>query len=295
MANEKSAFRRKEVLDNYDLSKFFYDSHLTSRYLEKEQFATSCFFCGAYVKYVFCFTYPNEDRKFFAGADCADMVWQGTNFEALRLQEMKRREREAIQKGYEENVEKFKKDYPQLAQAVEFFKNDNLLIEDIYKKAKFNLTEKQIAFLEKLCLEEWDAKVQKYIKEYNYSKIPHLEVGEITTDVTIEKYYTKDFYHFGHEKTIIKTAAGQTLFTGKTKALLQYLDNDCFFPEDVEEFWQQDKKARKSDFTFGKNYYTEGTKGIATLDVTYVVEDDKTKGSAKIKNFIPMEIADERI
>ena len=74
MENEKSAFRRNEVLDNYDLSKFFYDSHLTSIYLEKEQFATSCFFCGSYVKYVFCFTYPNENRKFFAGADCADMV-----------------------------------------------------------------------------------------------------------------------------------------------------------------------------------------------------------------------------
>ena len=73
------------------------------------------------------------------------------------------------------------------------------------------------------------------------------------------------------------------------------LDNDCFFPEDVEEFWQQDKKARKSDFTFGKNYYTQGTKGVATLDVTYVVEEDKTKGSAKIKQFVPMEIADESI
>ena len=293
MVNEKSAFRRKEVLDNYDLSKFFYDSHLTSKYLEKEQFATSCFFCGAYVKYVFCFTYPNKNRKFFAGADCADMVWQGTNFEALRLQEMKRREREAIQKGYEENVEKFKKDNPQLAQLVEFFKYDNLLIDDIYKKAKFNLTEKQIAFLEKLCLEEWEKHVEKYIKEFNLGDIPHLEVGEITTDITIEKYYTKDFYNFDHQKTIIKTAAGQTLFTGKTKALLQYLDNDCFFPEDVEEFWQQDKKERKNDFTFGKNYYTEGTKGVATLEVTYVVEDDKTKGSAKIKQFVPMEIADE--
>ena len=28
-------------------------------------------------------------------------------------------------------------------------------------------------------------------------------------------------------------------------------------------------------------------------EVTYVVEDDKTKGSAKIKQFVPMEIADE--
>ena len=146
MVNEKSAFRRKEVLDNYDLSKFFYDAHLTSKYLEKEQFATSCFFCGAYVKYVFCFTYPNEKRKFFAGADCADMVWQGTNFEALRLQEMKRREREAIQKGYEDTIDKFKEDYPQLSQAANYFKLDNLLIDDVLSKAKYGLTEKQIAF-----------------------------------------------------------------------------------------------------------------------------------------------------
>ena len=47
--------------------------------------------------------------------------------------------------------------------------------------------------------------------------------SEITTDVIIEKYYTKDFAYFDQEKTIIKTAAGQTLFTGKTKALIKYL------------------------------------------------------------------------
>ena len=186
-------------------------------------------------------------------------------------------------------------DYPQLAQAAEFFQEDNLLIMNVYSKAKFGLTEKQIAFLEKLCLEEWENQAEKYVKELGLGDIPHLKVGEITTDVIIEKYYTKDFAYFDQEKTIIKTADGQTLFTGKTKALIQFLDNDCFFPEDVEEFWQQDKKARKSDFTFGKNYYTQGTKGVATLDVTYVVEEDKTKGSAKIKQFVPMEIADESI
>ena len=297
MVNEKSAFRKKEVLENYDISKFEYDAIQTQSYLYRENFTgTSCFFCGAYVRWVIVYKYPNGQRsKYFAGKDCAEMVDTGTNYSALIVQAQKAKERADIQKKYEETEEQFAMDYPQLAQAAEFFQKDNLLIMNVYSKAKFGLTEKQIAFLEKLCLEEWENQAEKYVKELGLGDIPHLKVGEITTDVIIEKYYIKDFAYFDQEKTIIKTADGQTLFTGKTKALIQFLDNDCFFPEDVEEFWQQDKKARKSDFTFGKNYYTQGTKGVATLDVTYVVEEDKTKGSAKIKQFVPMEIADESI
>ena len=70
---------------------------------------------------------------------------------------------------------------------------------------------------------------------------------------------------------------------------------DVYADEPTEDFWKLDKKQRKSNLQFNKVHYAQGTKGIATLDVTYVVEDDKTKGSAKIKQFVPMEIADERI
>ena len=299
MVNEKSAFRKKEVLENYDISKFEYDAMMTQSYLYRENFTgTSCFFCGAYVRWVIVYTYPNGQKsKYFAGKDCAEMVDTGTNYHALIVQAQKAKERADIQKKYEETKEQFTIDYPQLSQAANYFKLDNLLIDDILSKSKYGLTEKQIAFLEKLCIEEWEKHVEKYVKEFNLGDIPHLEIGEITTDVTIEKYYTKDFAYFDQEKTIIKTAAGQTLFTGKTKALIKYLqvDLDVYADEPTEDFWKLDKKQRKSNLQFNKVHYAQGTKGIATLDVTYVVEDDKTKGSAKIKQFVPMEIADERI
>lgn len=290
MNKEKSAFRKHEVLENYELTKFEYNDLMTQKHMfDTEYQGTNCFFCGSFVMYPVVFNYPNEKRKFNAGTDCADMVHQGSNFEALRVQAAKARERAKIQQAYLDSVKEFKTDYPQLSQAAEYFGQENLLISDVYDKAKFGLTEKQIAFLEKLCLEDWQKEVDAFAKLINKANVPALEIGEITTEVTISKYYYKEQAFYGQEKAIIETKEGQTLFTGKTKALVKFLNTDEYYPEDITEFWAQDKKQRKSDLTWNKEYYREGTKGIATLEVTYVVEEDNTKGTAKIKNFYPIE------
>jgi len=288
MKKEKSAFRRLEVLEKYELTKFEYNDLMTQKHMyDTEYQGTNCFFCGSFIMYPVVFNYPNEKRKFNAGTDCADMVHQGTNFEALRLQAAKARERARIQQQYLDTIEEFKKDYPQLAQAAEYFSNENMLLADVYDKAKFGLTEKQIAFLEKLCLEQWQKEVDAFAKLINKANVPALTIGEITTEVTISKYYYKEQAFYGQEKAIIETKEGQTLFTGKTKALVQWLNTDEY-REDVAEFWEQDKKERKGVLTWNKEYYKEHTKGIATLEVTFVVEEDNTKGTAKIKNFYPI-------
>lgn len=290
MNKEKSAFRKHEVLENYELTKFEYNDLMTHKHMfDTEYQGTNCFFCGSFVMYPVVFNYPNEKRKFNAGTDCADMVHQGSNFEALRVQAAKARERAKKLQEYLDTSAKFVKSNPQLAQAANYFQDVNPLIADIFDKTKFGLTDKQIAFLEKLCLEQWQKEVDAFAKLINKANVPALQVGEITTEVTISKYYYKEQAFYGQEKAIIETKEGQTLFTGKTKALVQWLNTDEF-KEDVAEFWEQDKKERKGVLTWNKEYFKEGTKGIATLEVTYVVDDDNTKGTAKIKNFSPIGI-----
>ena len=290
MNKEKSAFRKHEVLENYELTKFEYNDLMTHKHMfDTEYQGTNCFFCGSFVMYPVVFNYPNEKRKFNAGTDCADMVHQGSNFEALRVQAAKARERAKKLQEYLDTSAKFVKSNPQLAQAANYFQDVNPLIADIFDKTKFGLTDKQIAFLEKLCLEQWQKEVDAFAKLINKANVPALQVGEITTEVTISKYYYKEQAFYGQEKAIIETKEGQTLFTGKTKALDQWLNTDEF-KEDVAEFWEQDKKERKGVLTWNKEYFKEGTKGIATLEVTYVVDDDNTKGTAKIKNFSPIGI-----
>ena len=290
MNKEKSAFRKHEVLENYELTKFEYNDLMTHKHMfDTEYQGTNCFFCGSFVMYPVVFNYPNEKRKFNAGTDCAEMVHQGSNYEALRVQAAKARERAKKLQEYLDTSAKFVKSNPQLAQAANYFQDVNPLIADIFDKTKFGLTDKQIAFLEKLCLEQWQKEVDAFTKLINKANVAALQVGEITTEVTISKYYYKEQAFYGQEKAIIETKEGQTLFTGKTKALVQWLNTDKF-KEDVAEFWEQDKKERKGVLTWNKEYYKEGTKGIATLEVTYVVEDDNTKGTAKIKNFSPIGI-----
>jgi len=290
MNKEKSAFRKHEVLENYELTKFEYNDLMTHKHMfDTEYQGTNCFFCGSFVMYPVVFNYPNEKRKFNAGTDCAEMVHQGSNYEALRVQAAKARERAKKLQEYLDTSAKFVKSNPQLAQAANYFQDVNPLIADIFDKTKFGLTEKQIAFLEKLCLEQWQKEVDAFAKLINKANVPALQVGEITTEVTISKYYYKEQAFYGQEKAIIETKEGQTLFTGKTKALVQWLNTDEF-KEDVAEFWEQDKKERKGVLTWNKEYFKEGTKGIATLEVTFVVEDDNTKGTAKIKNFYPIGI-----
>ena len=289
MNKEKSAFRKHEVLENYELTKFEYNDLMTHKHMfDTEYQGTNCFFCGSFVMYPVVFNYPNEKRKFNAGTDCAEMVHQGSNYEALRVQAAKARERAKKLQEYLDTSAKFVKSNPQLAQAANYFQDVNPLIADIFDKTKFGLTDKQIAFLEKLCLEQWQKEVDAFTKLINKANVAALQVGEITTEVTISKYYYKEQAFYGQEKAIIETKEGQTLFTGKTKALVQWLNTDEF-KEDVAEFWEQDKKERKGVLTWNKEYFKEGTKGIATLEVTYVVEEDNTKGTAKIKNFYPIE------
>ena len=290
MNKEKSAFRKHEVLENYELTKFEYNDLMTHKHMfDTEYQGTNCFFCGSFVMYPVVFNYPNEKRKFNAGTDCAEMVHQGSNYEALRVQAAKARERARILQEYLDTSAKFVKNYPQLAQAANYFQDANPLIADIFGKTKFGLTENQIEFLERLCLEQWQKEVDAFKKLINKANVAALQVGEITTEVTISKYYYKEQAFYGQEKAVIETKEGQTLFTGKTKALVQWLNTDEF-REDVAEFWEQDKKERKGVLTWNKEYFKEGTKGIATLEVTYVVEDDNTKGTAKIKNFSPIGI-----
>ena len=289
--NEKSAFRKNEVLDNYDLSKFKYDAMLTDKYLMKEDFATSCFFCGSYVKYVFCFTYPNDKTKFFAGADCADMVDSGTNFEALRLQAAKARERARMEQIYLDTAEEFTKDYPQLAQAAEYFKKDNYLIEDIFSKTRYGLTEKQIAFLEKLCIESWEGAVNSYKKEMLKAKMPDLELGEFTTKVKIVKYYTKEKEMYYQHKVVFETPEGNSIFTGRTLKLVykMILMFDYYEEDYLADIWKTTKADRKSTFKDGCIFYEEETEGIATFDITWLMEDKKS-GGGKLKNFSPIYI-----
>jgi hypothetical protein len=288
MNKEKSAFRKHEVLENYELTKFEYNELMTHKHMfDTEYQGTNCFFCGSFVMYPVVFNYPNAKRKFNAGTDCAEMVHQGSNYEALRLQAAKARERARIQQQYLDTSAKFVKSNPQLAQAANYFQDVNPLIADIFDKTKFGLTEKQIAFLEKLCKEQWQKEVDAFAKLINKANVPALTIGEITTEVTISKYYYKEQAFYGQEKAIIETKEGQTLFTGKTKALVQWLNTDEY-SDDVAEFWEQDKKERKGVLTWNKEYYKENTKGIATLEVTFVVEEDNTKGTAKIKNFSPI-------
>ena len=289
MNKEKSAFRKHEVLENYELTKFEYNDLMTHKHMfDTEYQGTNCFFCGSFVMYPVVFNYPNEKRKFNAGTDCAEMVHQGSNYEALRVQAAKARERAKKLQEYLDTSAKFVKSNPQLAQAANYFQDVNPLIADIFDKTKFGLTDKQIAFLEKLCLEQWQKEVDAFAKLINKANVAALTIGEITTEVTISKYYYKEQAFYGQEKAIIETKEGQTLFTGKTKALVKFLNTDEYYPEDITEFWAQDKKQRKSDLTWNKEYYKEGTKGIATLEVTYVVEEDNTKGTATIKNFSPI-------
>ena len=102
--------------------------------------------------------------------------------------------------------------------------------------------------------------------------------------------YSKTFFEQERLRDVVLKGS---YLKGSLGRELQEFWNQPTYSKDLVEDGLKIIKERKNDFTFGKNYYTEGTKGVATLEVTYVVEDDKTKGSAKIKQFVPMEIADE--
>lgn len=252
---------------------------------------TQCVACNAHIKYKMPFhnTGDNGYTEFVAlGQDCAYILDQKTDFEALAIRQKEAEELAKKKAEWAMNKDNFKAEYPALYQAAEYFSQDNYnhIIVDIFSKIKWGLSEKQIAFLEKLCLQAWANEVARNWQLMT-KVVPHT-AGMQTVPVTITRYYVNDS---GFTKTLFHTEGNSKIFTGKTQQLASSKVWYNFFYQDEEQeelemIWSNDttKANRKKYFDF--EYYPQGTKGLLTIDLN-VADNDDTVGFGKIINFVP--------
>lgn len=295
---EEKLFVKNSANENILVEDWFWNDALTQKHWDMllmsiEQFGSTggathdCALCGKPITWTVFFTNENDISKtLYVGIECAKILGSTSKIDALKFQVEKRRERIAKERTYDENAEAFKVEFPELYQASSFFQKFNPVIEDILRKTKYGLSDRQLQYLHNLILDEWEKQVFELKRESNL--VPELKEGTMTAEVTIKRYFWKEGHngYYGYQKTVFETNEGQTIFTGKTQALVEFLDNDCYFDDDKSDFWKLEKKERKSELQSNKNYFEEGTKGIATFEITSLFEDG-IKGSGKIKSFIP--------
>lgn len=252
---------------------------------------TKCIACNSNIKYKMPFhnTGNNDYPEFIlVGQDCAYILDQDTDFEALAIRQKEANEVAKRKAEWAKKIDDFIAEYPALYQAAEYFAQEiyNPTITDIFGKIKWGLSEKQIAFLEKLCLQAWTNEVARNWQLMT-KVVPHT-AGMQTVPVTITRYYVNNN---GFTKTLFHTEGNSKIFTGKTQQLASSKVWYNFFYQDEEQeelemIWSNDttKANRKKYFDF--EYYPQGTKGLLTIDLN-VADNDDTVGFGKIINFIP--------
>lgn len=297
---EEKLFVKNSANEDINVEEWFFNDYLTDiiwednyLQLERDGFVDrsyQCHLCGKSMTWAVVFSDSEDFGTTFGtihvGVECAKILDSKNKWEALELNKQKRMERIKLDRKYRLNSESFEKEYPELYQASSFFQQFNPVIEDILRKSKYGLSDRQLQYLHNLILDEWEKQVFVLKRESNL--VPKLKEGTMTAEVTIKRYFWKEGHNgwYGYQKTVFETNEGQTIFTGKTQALVEFLDNDCYFDDDKSNFWKLEKKERKSELQSNKNYFEEGTKGIATFEITSLFEDG-IKGSGKIKSFIP--------
>lgn len=255
-----------------------------------------CVACNSRIKYKMPFhnTGNNDFPEFVVvGKDCAYILDQATDFDALLIRQQEAEELAKQKAEWQKAIDDFKSDNPSLYQIAEYFASNfsNNIIEDIFNKIKWGLSEKQISFLEKLCLQTWENEVNKYWQEM--TKVIPLESGLQTIPVKITRYYVNDK---GFDKTLFHTEGNSKIFTGKTQQLAssKIIDPhghnyEQFIVGEPLELWSVDKlkKDRKKNFIF--DYFPRNTKGLLTIDLT-VSDNDDSVGFGKIISFEPTKI-----
>lgn len=246
-----------------------------------------CAICNAKITWAYAFKKIQSPDELLAGVECAQVIYEGVN--AIQYQRDKHIKylKEKFNRLAKEKD--FEKEYPILYQGAKFFKDYDFVIQDIFGKVKYGLSEKQIAYLTKLILEVWEKQVAIYKAEFTPKEpAPKLKAGVHQLEVTLSNYYYQNKGYYVIEKAVFETEAGQTIFTGKTKQLVQYLQIDLDLFEDdygVQKFWELDKKERKSYLIGNKEDFDKGTKGILEIELGDEFAEDKYGG--KIINFIP--------
>lgn len=250
-----------------------------------------CVACNSRIKYKMPFhnTGNNDFPEFvLVGQDCAYILDQETDFEALAIRQKEAEELAKQKAEFEKAINDFKTNNPALYQIAEYFAQDlnNHIIVDIFSKIKWGLSEKQIAFLEKLCLKAWEYEVNKYWQLM--TKVEPLTAGMQTIPVRITRYYYNDN---GFAKTLFHTEGNSKIFTGKTQqlAMSKIVDYNSYYRHELDELWSVDKpkKERKQNFVF--DYYPQNTTGLLTIDLT-VADNDDTVGFGKIVGFTPTKL-----
>jgi len=250
-----------------------------------------CVACNSRIKYKMPFhnTGDNDFPEFVVvGQDCANILDQETDFEALAIRQKEAEELAEQKAEWELAINEFKTNNPALYQIAEYFAQDlnNHIIVDIFSKIKWGLSEKQIAFLTNLCLKAWENQVAKYWQEM--TKVVPLTSGMQTIPVTITRYYYNDK---GFAKTLFYTEGNSKIFTGKTQqlAMSKILDYNSYYCFELDELWSVDttKKDRKQNFVF--DYYPQNTTGLLTIDLS-VSDNDDTVGFGKIVDFTPTKL-----
>lgn len=250
-----------------------------------------CDLCNKRITWAFVFEHVKfKGEGLLAGMECATILDHDTNFSALQTQRQKHIKYLKDKFNRKSKEQDFKKEYPILYQAADYFKDYDGIIYDIFNKIHYGLTEKQIAYMTKLVLEVWEQRVAFYKSEFAPPKppAPKLKAGVHELEVTISNYYYQEKGYYWIEKAVFETEAGQTIFTGKTKQLIQYLQVDLDLLEEdygIEEFWKQDKKERKSWLTHDKVHFDKYTKGILKVELGDEFAEDKYGG--KIVEFTP--------
>jgi hypothetical protein len=294
---EKKLFKGEWANENVNPEDYIFNDFLTAQSHEynyqaiaqggKADKAYECDLCHAHIAWAYYFDNRNTGKKLIAGIECANIMDSG--LKAQDYQRAKRAKAERLKFTHEQNIDMFHKEYPHLVQAVEYFKGSHYAIVDIFSKIKWGLSGKQLNYLQKLLTDAWLTEVNKYKTEFK-PPAPKLSVGVQTLNVTISNYYFQEKGYYAIEKAVFETEDGQTIFTGKTKQLIQKLYVDHRW-SDEEDFWTLDKKERKSELTHNKSYYKKNTEGVLTVEILSEFADDKY--SAKIKDFIVTQTYDD--
>lgn len=261
-----------------------------------------CVACNSRIKYKMPFhnTGDNGFPEFvIAGKDCSIILDQETDFEAYAIRQKEAEELARQKQEWADNIEKFNNEYPALKQATEYFLSQDWnfqVMEDIYSKVKWGLSEKQIAYLEKLVIKQWANEVIYYKKQ----QAKPLKAGLQEIPVIIKKYYVKEGHngYYASEKVAFVTDHGQSIYCNKTQKLLTakvwtnwiFRNNNIQEDKSFLELWDKNltKKERRSQFS-DNQYYSEYTKGILKIDLI-VSDNDETVGFGKIIEFTPTDI-----
>jgi len=304
---EKKIFKTEKANKKFVVGDWIYNEARTIeeydniyRYVEAlgqmPPYKYNCATCNANLRWALFFNHKDSAEEVRVGGECAQLLTAGNDYEAQLLATKKRVESAKQRFEWNEKVKEFKTEYPILYQGAEHFKDFDFVIQNIFNSIKYGLTEKQIAYLTKLILEAWEKQVAIYKAELTpKTPAPKLKAGVHELEVTISNYYLQEKGYYYVEKAVFETEAGQTIFTGKTKQLIQYLQVDLdLFEEDygIDAFWKLDKKERKSYLTHEKVHFDKYTKGILKVELGDEFAEDKYGG--KILDFTPTFIKEKK-